>query len=279
MRDESAGSSRSSHGGSRNAGRGTGRRDSLSCSGCLRSGLGRSGFEKTHERENPVARGRPFAVRIVSSVGAPGAATGECVRRRQRRTSRPRSESPGGAGRLRIIGGNWRGRKLDVAGVAGLRPTADRLRETLFNWLMADVAGARCLDLFAGTGALGFEALSRGAAHCDFIEVQIQAVAQLRQSAEALKAEERARIVNGSWDGFLETGAGPYDIVFLDPPFDDNLLDEVIDQVLTRDCLGASALLYLEYALERPPHPREELEPWKEVRIGAVGACLWRVSD
>ncbi|MEL7046160.1 MAG: 16S rRNA (guanine(966)-N(2))-methyltransferase RsmD, partial [Pseudomonadota bacterium] len=151
-------------------------------------------------------------------------------------------------------------------------------RETLFNWLTAEVAGTRCLDLFAGTGALGFEALSRGAAHCDFIEVQSRAVAQLRQSGEALEAEERARIINGSWDSFLAAGAGPYDIAFLDPPFGDDLLDPAIDQLLTSNCLSPSALLYLEYPLKRPPRPRRELESWKETRSGDVGACLWRVA-
>ena len=196
------------------------------------------------------------------------------MKRRQNKVNRPHGKGAGG--QLRIISGSWRGRRLDVADLDGLRPTGDRLRETLFNWLMADVANARCLDLFAGTGALGFEALSRGARHCDFVEVQPRAVAQLRKSAETLGAGGRATIASTSWEAFLATATGPYDIVFLDPPFDRDLLDDAIDRLQSSGCLGASALLYVEYPLARPPRPRQEFEPWKETRSGAVGAGLWR---
>ncbi|MHA7815855.1 MAG: 16S rRNA (guanine(966)-N(2))-methyltransferase RsmD [Pseudohaliea sp.] len=124
-----------------------------------------------------------------------------------------------GRGGLRIIGGEWRGRRLAVADRPGLRPTADRVRETLFNWLQAVVPGARCLDLFAGSGALGLEALSRGAASVTFVDSDRQAMDRLRAVLATLGAGERAVCRCERAERFLEHGEGPFDLVFLDPPF------------------------------------------------------------
>ena len=130
------------------------------------------------------------------------------------------------AGRLRIVAGNWRSRLLDIADVEGLRPTSERIRETLFNWLAPHIHGARCLDLFAGTGALGLEALSRGAASAVFVERDAVAEQRLRNNVDLLGADN-AEIVSGDARDFLRSdSAGPFNIVFLDPPFAGNLLGE-----------------------------------------------------
>jgi 16S rRNA (guanine966-N2)-methyltransferase len=123
------------------------------------------------------------------------------------------------AGKLRIIGGSLRGSKLAVPDVLGLRPTSDRVRETLFNWLMPVIDGARCLDLFAGTGALGIEALSRGAAWTDFVESDARLAQSLRENLQRLK-QTQASVRGGDAATLLRMPPpSPYDIVFVDPPF------------------------------------------------------------
>jgi 16S rRNA (guanine966-N2)-methyltransferase len=148
---------------------------------------------------------------------------------------------------LRIIGGQWRGRKLSFPSLDGLRPTGDRIRETLFNWLAPDIQGARCLDVFAGSGALGLEALSRGAAHSLLLERNPSAAAQMRANLEVLKAE-RGQVVNGDSLAFLAHGNlhQPYDIVFIDPPFQLNLWQQVIDGLEAGNFLAEDAVIYLE---------------------------------
>src|ERR1700761_9030792 len=141
-------------------------------------------------------------------------------------------------GRVRIIGGSLRGSKLDVPDFAGLRPTPDRVRETLFNWLMPVIEGARCLDLFAGTGALGIEALSRGAAHVDFVESDAQLARMLRDNLARLK--QTASVLQSAASRFLESAGGEYDVVFLDPPFGDDLWDRVMTALETHHRLSPS---------------------------------------
>ena len=126
-------------------------------------------------------------------------------------------------GRLRIIGGEWRGRKLDVPSVPGLRPTADRIRETLFNWLREQTPGARCLDLFAGSGALGWEALSRGARHATFVDQDRTAIHGLRAVQEKLGAA--ATLVQADVGAWLADGPADFDIVFADPPYEFPLVE------------------------------------------------------
>ena len=156
------------------------------------------------------------------------------------------------ANRIRIIGGKWRGRKLAVAPSPGLRPTPDRARETLFNWLAPHVAGARVLDLFAGTGALGFEALSRGGAHATFVERDGAAVRALRQHRQMLEAD--ATIVHADARAFLRQhrfdapsealDVPKWDLIFLDPPFDSSLLPMALEALAT--ALAPDALVYVE---------------------------------
>lgn len=165
----------------------------------------------------------------------------------------------GAAGKLRIIGGEWRGRKLPVPDLPGLRPTADRNRETLFNWLATEIAGRHCLDLFAGSGALGFEALSRGAATCLFVESAQTAARQLDASIQTLDAGNRARVLCRDALAVLRD---PWprpspDLVFLDPPFAGDLLEQAL--ALIQPHCDDDTILYLEYAKNQPP---AALENW-----------------
>ena len=128
------------------------------------------------------------------------------------------SRAPAGAGQIRIIGGQWRGRKLPVPESAGLRPTTDRVRETLFNWLAADLPQARCLDCFAGSGALGIEALSRYAGHVTLVELEPQVARQLTGNLRTLNSSA-GQVIQADTLRWLGTPGQPYDIVFIDPPF------------------------------------------------------------
>lgn len=157
--------------------------------------------------------------------------------------------APGGPNRLRIIGGQWRGRRLSFPPVPGLRPSPDRVRETLFNWLQPVIPGARCLDLFAGSGALGLEALSRGAAEATLVDAHPKAVAALREHIELLEANGTA--VRDDVLRFLEgpPPATAFDVVFLDPPFRQGLLEPALGR-LAAGWLAPGARVYVEAEAE-----------------------------
>ena len=155
-------------------------------------------------------------------------------------------------GRLRIVAGKWRSRLLDIANVPGLRPTSERIRETLFNWLRPTIPGARCLDLFAGTGALGLEALSRGAADVVFVEKSPLAVKVLRDNVQTLAATT-ADVRQGDALAFLQAPPGEkFDIVFLDPPFAADMLGDLCRLIDEAAVLDGGALVYLEDDRARP---------------------------
>ena len=160
--------------------------------------------------------------------------------------ARQKQHNKSQAGRLRIVAGNWRSRLLDIADVAGLRPTSERIRETLFNWLAPRLPGARCLDLYAGTGALGLEALSRGAASAVFVESNPVAEQQLRKNIEVLGADN-AKVEPRDALGYLSNASHePFDIVFLDPPYAGNLLGETCRLLVDTHQLAGNAFVYLE---------------------------------
>lgn len=153
---------------------------------------------------------------------------------------------------LRIVGGRYRGRRLPVPAQPGLRPTADRTRETLFNWLAPVVAGARCLDAFAGSGALGLEAASRGAAQVVMLERAGQVVRQLQDNVRALGATE-IQLRQADALRWLDAPAdAPFDIVFLDPPFAEGLLDPAIRLLAQHDWVAPGTRIYLEAASRSP---------------------------
>jgi 16S rRNA (guanine966-N2)-methyltransferase len=161
-------------------------------------------------------------------------------------------------GTVRIIGGRWRGRRLPVADLPGLRPSGDRSRETLFNWLQADIRGARCVDLFAGTGALGLEAASRGASRVVLIEQARRAARAIEDSARILAGHDEQpappggdgiTVVRGDALRWLETcEPASIDIAFVDPPFDSGLAARALDRLAARGCLARGGRVYLETA-------------------------------
>jgi len=148
-------------------------------------------------------------------------------------------------GKLRIIGGEFRSRIVGFDPGAGVRPTPDRVRQTLFDWLAPVIEGARCLDLFAGSGALGLEALSRGAAHVTFVETGAAQCAAIRVALQALGAAGRAEVRNEGALGFLGSASRSYDVAFLDPPFDSALLPPAL-AALPR-VLSADPRVYVEW--------------------------------
>ncbi len=156
------------------------------------------------------------------------------------------------AGQLRIVAGNWRSRLLQIADVPGLRPTSERIRETLFNWLAPRIHGAVCLDLCAGTGALGLEALSRGASQVVFVELSSNAARVLRRNILSL-GEPDVEVQNVDARSYLgESNVKRFDIVFIDPPFAADLHDELCRLLTERDWLAAGARVYMEMDKDQP---------------------------
>jgi len=154
---------------------------------------------------------------------------------------------------IRLISGQWRGRRLPVHDSQGLRPTTDRVRETVFNWLMHDVAGANCLDLFAGSGALGLECLSRGASRVQFVESDIRVAERLKSNLLVLNGEDTARLDTINALEYLSSQPGKaYDVVFLDPPFQSSLLRQAIELLNTNNWLADKALVYVEQSSKEP---------------------------
>ena len=158
------------------------------------------------------------------------------------------STNSGNRNRFRIIGGEWRSRKLGFPGdVEGLRPTADQIRETLFNWLQMTIAGAHCLDLFAGSGALSFEALSRGAASVTALDLSPKVTSSLRENCSILSCKN-LEIIGADAMQWLrkQSGKAQYDVVFLDPPYRLNLLQDCLDLLVAGNFVNAGGMIYLE---------------------------------
>jgi len=184
------------------------------------------------------------------------------------------------SGSVRIIGGKWRSRNLRFVSVDGLRPTGSRIRETLFNWLAPTIEGARCLDLFAGSGALCFEALSRGAGCCVAIEANSQAVSELRYNQAQLTANN-LDIVSGDCQKLLEreNTTQPYDIIFLDPPFDMKLHKQASILLISGNWLASKAQIYCEF----PATEAQDLPlSWRLIKdkiAGNVRYCLFEYVE
>lgn len=185
------------------------------------------------------------------------------------------------AQQVRIIGGKWKGRKLRFQGGANLRPTLGRVRETLFNWLRPEITGMRCLDAFAGSGILGFEALSQGAAEVVFVEQQARTVQSLQAAAAELGAESQAQVVKADIRGYLRRAEEPFDLVFIDPPFaQPELLTQTLAALVSQGLLGhyvyaeGRSLEVLEQAIAL-----QGLELVKQTRAGESAAVLACVSQ
>lgn len=208
------------------------------------------------------------------------------------------NSKPTAAGSVRIIGGQFKRRSVTFIDADGLRPTPDRLRETLFNWLLADIYSARVLDSCAGSGVLGFEALSRGAAHCIFIEANHPQSQMILQSAQQLHLDtDRYQIFHGvaekvlTQDGHFQH---PFDIVFIDPPYAEDLWKSILTALIEQDLISSNTLIYLE-ADKNLDNQLAELavslqmklttqgltgfECIKQTKVGQVVAGLYRLSS
>lgn len=192
-----------------------------------------------------------------------------------------------GTNSVRIIGGDFRGRKLAFPDIPGLRPTTDRVRETLFNWLQPMIQGADCLDLFAGSGAFGLESLSRGAGFVHFVDASPQVTRQLSANTDLLGLSAVSRVTQGDGLRLLRRHDQPdhagqmpqrFDLVFLDPPFEssaDQLLSKACQLLVQQNWLKANALVYLEQDSHQPwPDPPED---WSLHREGKAGQATFRL--
>ena len=172
---------------------------------------------------------------------------------------------------LRVIGGQWRGRKLQFPDRPGLRPTGDRVRETLFNWLGPHLHKAKCLDLFAGSGALGIEALSRGAIHCDFVDTDREAITAVDHHLNTLNATECSTVSCDIAAHYLRQINDTWDIVFVDPPFDARLGESTLTLLAESDRLAKASRVYFETSRSQPePVPEGCYDVLREKTTGDV---------
>ena len=180
---------------------------------------------------------------------------------------------------IRIIGGEWRSRKLQFLDAPGLRPTPDRIRETLFNWLQGAIYDSNCLDLFAGSGAIGLEALSRGAKSVDFVEKNAAASKQLDANLKLLNSDSSVFQTDASSFLSQHTADKPYDVIFLDPPYRQGLLDKSLELLTTKDLINANTLIYLEHESEESyDFTKFKLEEIKQASAGQVQSYLLKLT-
>jgi 16S rRNA (guanine966-N2)-methyltransferase len=173
---------------------------------------------------------------------------------------------------VRIIGGQFRGRKINFADLPGLRPTPDRVRETLFNWLAPVITSAYCLDLFCGSGALGFEALSRGARHVTFVDREAEVVSTIKKQL-ALFAITHASVYQAQVPQLLSSPTEPYNVIFLDPPFGQNLIDTAGKWLEQQSWLAENALIYVEAEIDLSPLPVPQA--WEVLRHKTAGKVAY----
>ena len=220
-----------------------------------------------------------------------------------RKPNKNQQTKPIAAGEVRIIGGQFKRRIVRFIDAEGLRPTPDRLRETLFNWLIADIHDASVLDSCSGSGVLGFEALSRGASHCTFIEMNALQSQMLRQSAEQLRLDSDShQIIQGTAEQVLQQKqltSRPFDIVFIDPPYAEDLWQPILTALITHSLITTETLIYLEAdrdlsaqlselaeSLNENPDSEAQtmqgllsFECLKQTKVGQVVAGLYQLSS
>lgn len=182
---------------------------------------------------------------------------------------------------VRIIGGKLKGKKISFPAIDGLRPTPDRVRETLFNWLMNSIAGTRCLDAFAGSGALGFEAYSRGAREVVFIEESLIAFKNLQQIARDFNAQIKGDnqpalgVLHADANCYLKTHPEPFDLIFADPPFSTMNYLQLIDLIHTSNALKSGGLLYLESPSQLTLDP----QLWTVLKSNRAGSVYYSLYE
>lgn len=183
-------------------------------------------------------------------------------------------------GLIRIISGQWRGKRLPVLDAEGLRPTTDRNKETLFNWLMAYVNDAQCLDCFAGSGGLGLEALSRYAKRCDFIELDRQACDQLSKNLQTLNVanSDIASVHQGdALKVIKQLTDTQYDIVFIDPPFYQGLVEPVVSEIINANIVSKGSMIYIEHETELTSLPLPG--HWHVVKEKRTGSLVYMLVE
>ncbi len=179
--------------------------------------------------------------------------------------------------RVRIIAGCWRGRRIQFPDLAAVRPTPDRVRETVFNWLQAEIAGSHCLDLFAGTGILSFEALSRGAESVTCVEHDESAITAIRDNAATLGAGDVETVRADAIEFLTRSPLRPIDIVFIDPPYGSQIVEQVCQILDKRAWLAPQALIYIErHAKDPVPTVPENWQCLRSKRAGQVDYRLYR---
>ena len=186
---------------------------------------------------------------------------------------RKQSAKSSNKGSIRIIAGIHRGRKLPVLMVEGLRPTTDRVKETVFNWLMPYIQDSICLDCFAGSGGLGFEALSRGASQVSFVELNKMAVKQLQDNQRLLKANNVSIIQNDALS-FISKTTQKFDVIFLDPPFRKGLVEQAA-QLLNEHSCAENALIYVE--MESEQNEQQLPSCWQLLKEKVAGQVVYRL--
>ncbi len=177
-------------------------------------------------------------------------------------------------GSVRIIAGEWRGRRLQVPDVKDLRPTPDRVRETLFNWLAPYIQGARCLDLFAGSGVLGFEALSRGAARVVSVDADRKVVELIHEQLAVFKTDKGA-VYGALIPAELKPADHPFDIIFLDPPYQSGLLLPTCFHLEANGYLADDALIYLEAS--SPINEKDLPSNWHIMKTKQAGQVAYHL--
>lgn len=192
----------------------------------------------------------------------------------KRRKSPVKSKHSQEIGQFRIIAGTWRSRKLSFPAVDGLRPTPDRVRETLFNWL-PNLHNMAVLDAFAGSGSLGFEALSRGAIHCNFIDANHKACTALQNNASLLDCSQ-ATVMQGQQPETLEQLTDTFDLIFLDPPYALDCLEKCLSIIEEKSLLNTNGWLYIENSSHAAPVLPANMQLHREKTYGQVRASLWQ---
>ena len=178
---------------------------------------------------------------------------------------------------MRVISGSARGRRLKELQGMETRPTTDKVKESLFNVIQFDIPGRKVLDLFGGTGQLGIEALSRGAAHCTFLDQRREAVSLIRENLKLCRLEENARVMQGDGLAFLSSCREKFDVIFLDPPYHTDLMDRALELVTKIDILSEHGIIICETMADRQLPPMEAPYEWgKDYRYGQIKLTIGR---
>ena len=178
---------------------------------------------------------------------------------------------------MRVISGSARGRRLGELEGMETRPTTDRVKEALFNIVQFEVPGRKILDLFGGTGQLGIEALSRGAAHCTFVDQRADAAALIRANLKLTGLSDKSRVVQGDSLGFLQSCGEQFDVIFLDPPYRSGLLERAVEAIAQFDILGEHGIMVCESGLDQVLPPLEPpYERGREYRYGKIKLTVCR---